>query len=279
MSLPSELDVRVRHEGPVAVARPVGTLDVTTYPSLRDVLLKSAAEQPDAVIVELDWLDLPAPHAISVFSLVSMRVAEWPGLPVLLVAERLSQRSLLHASGVGRFVRIFDAMPAAMAAVGEQPTRRRAVLLLGHGPACPLEARRFVRETCYRWGVDVAGQVALIVTELVENSMVHTMSDASVRLELRSSILTVAVSDADPRPPFLRERLAGGVPERDADRGRSIQGVGIGAEVGGWQDGVGDIAGPRARGIALTNRCPGPRGTRQRAYVGVRGTSGLRRRR
>ncbi|MEU4799072.1 ATP-binding protein [Streptomyces sp. NPDC023327] len=57
-----------------------------------------------------------------------------------------------------------------------------------------------------------AGSVELTVSELVTNSVRHASGDAcSLRLVARRDAITVAVTDADPRPP--RERtpdLAGG---------------------------------------------------------------------
>lgn len=48
----------------------------------------------------------------------------------------------------------------------------------------------------------------MIVTELVENTIRHTTSDARVRLELRRGLFTVAVADDDPRPAVLHERTS-----------------------------------------------------------------------
>lgn len=46
----------------------------------------------------------------------------------------------------------------------------------------------------------------LIATELVENSVRHAGTTCTLRLERHAAGLSVAVSDADPRPPVLHSR-------------------------------------------------------------------------
>jgi hypothetical protein len=53
----------------------------------------------------------------------------------------------------------------------------------------------------------------VVASELTDNMVSHARSAGWLRLELRSDMLTIAVADADPRPPLLRVpglRAAGG---------------------------------------------------------------------
>jgi hypothetical protein len=53
----------------------------------------------------------------------------------------------------------------------------------------------------------------VIASELIDNMVYHARSKGWLRLQLRSDVLTIAVADADPRPPLLRVpglRAAGG---------------------------------------------------------------------
>jgi hypothetical protein len=53
----------------------------------------------------------------------------------------------------------------------------------------------------------------VIASELTDNMVYHARSKGWLRLQLRSDVLTIAVADADPRPPLLRVpglRAAGG---------------------------------------------------------------------
>jgi hypothetical protein len=208
----SRLEIHLRHTGGMTIACPAGTLDVSTYPHLRDTLLKCAVELPEAVLVEVSRLDMPSAHALSVFPMVAMRCAQWPAVPLMLVAGSESRRSMLAASTINRFVPVYASVFAAMNAVQRPPARTRALLELPRVADSSRRARRFVRETCGLWQIDVLiPQATAIVNELVENTLRHTSSSASLRLELRQGVFTVAVSDDDPRPAVMHELAGGGV--------------------------------------------------------------------
>jgi hypothetical protein len=205
----SDLRFGVHHQSGVTVAHPVGVLDAGTYPEFRDTLLRYAAEQPDALIVDVDHLDMPAAHALTVFSLVSFRVADWPGVPVLVVARDELRRSVLAAWRVG----VYASLVTALTAVVRPPARPRAEIELAASPLSTRRARYFVRMNCYRWNLAcVATDAMTVVTAFVENTLLHTDSGALLRMELRHGTLAIAVSDDDPAPAVLRERSAGGVP-------------------------------------------------------------------
>lgn len=195
------------------LVRPQGLLDIQSYPYLRDTLIKCAAEEPDAVVVELDALDVASEANLSVFSTVSMRTAEWPGVPLLLVAHFENRREQLRRGAVGRFVASFPDILSALAATGDPPRRRREVISLRRAPESSMRARQFVADVMREWGLsgiqDLVADAKLVVTELVENTLRHTGSLPEVRLEFRRGLLTVAVTDEDPRPAMLRERVPG----------------------------------------------------------------------
>ncbi|ALG11461.1 anti-sigma factor antagonist [Kibdelosporangium phytohabitans] len=204
----SDLRFGVENRQGVTVARPVGVLDATTYPEFRDTLLKYAAEQPDGLIVDVDRLRMPSSSALSVFSLVSMRVADWPGVPVLLVVRDDCQREATAA----RFAPVYASITAAMSAVDTYTPRSTASLELPPSGLSTRHARYFVRKTCERWHVaDMVTDAMTVATAFVENTLKHTDSMALLRMQLRRGLLTLTVSDDDPRPAVMRERLEGGV--------------------------------------------------------------------
>ncbi|WP_447007037.1 ATP-binding protein [Saccharothrix isguenensis] len=187
----------------VAVVRPVGLLDLTTYRQLRDGLLKCAADEPKAVIVRLDdGFECATPAFMSVFATVWMRVSEWPGVPVMLVGESPPHREALDNGGAGTLVPRFTALDAALDAVGQPPERRRDEIRLPETLVAGLLARNFVREACDRWLVDhFTGNAVTVATELVENAVRHGRSEPVLRLELRGGRLTVAVRDESAARP------------------------------------------------------------------------------
>nr|WP_042193313.1 STAS domain-containing protein [Kibdelosporangium sp. MJ126-NF4]CEL20697.1 hypothetical protein [Kibdelosporangium sp. MJ126-NF4]CTQ89610.1 hypothetical protein [Kibdelosporangium sp. MJ126-NF4] len=209
----SDLRFDVHHRHGVTVAHPVGVLDSTTYPGLWDALMRYAVEQPDGLVVDVERLRLPSAVALRVFTLVAMRVADWPGVPVLLVSADERQRSVIAAAGnASRFVPVHGSVEEAVAAVSPPPSRSRAALKLPQSTLSTRHARYFVRMTCERWHItDMVTDAMIVTTAFVENTLRHTDSRALLRLQLRRGLLTVAVSDDDPRPAVLRERRSGGV--------------------------------------------------------------------
>lgn len=197
--------VRVADHDGTVVARPSGRLGLTTYAQLRDGLLKAVSDEPRGLVVVLDGLAVTEVTALSVFATVWLRVVDWPGVPMVLVAGRDPVRALLAASAVPRFVPTFDDLPAALDAVGRPAARRRQQVPLGDGPGIGRRARRVVRETCTAWGVaQVARDAAVVASELAENAGRHARGPRWLRLELRRGMLTVAVADADPTPARVR---------------------------------------------------------------------------
>jgi len=78
-------------------------------------------------------------------------------------------------------------------------------------------ARQLVELTCQQWGIPAMAAAAVVVaSELTDNMVHHARSEGWLRLQLRSNRLTVAVADADPRPPQLR------VPNLHAPGGRVL---------------------------------------------------------
>jgi hypothetical protein len=204
--------IRWRRDGvsDCLVVRPVGVLKSVDYRDFRDTMVKFAVEQPRAVVVVIDGLDLRVPNTLSAFASAALHVSDWPGVPIVVVTGRDDQRAALKRAGVRQFVSIFGDVAAAVDAAAEPPRCRRRLLELGPELISAWRARLCVRATCERWGIaDVIRDAEQIATELVENAVLHARSRATLRLELRIGLLTVAVSDESPREAVLLERVPG----------------------------------------------------------------------
>jgi hypothetical protein len=187
-----------------------GELTSRTYGMVRDTLVKLAMEEPRAVIAQIDDLLISSEPTLTVFSSAWMRVGDWPGVPIIVVATSEPQRSMLAASPIRHFVPVFADLDAAVASSDQPPLRRRAHVELAPVSSSSRYARRFVYETCERWQVPEVIEDAMdIATELVENAVMHAGTALRLRIELRSGLLTVAVSDDDPREAVLREQGEG----------------------------------------------------------------------
>ncbi|MBF6327366.1 ATP-binding protein [Nocardia transvalensis] len=191
------------------MVRPRGELDPMTYRRLGDDLVKFAMEQPRAVIVVVDELRVRSDPLLTVFATAWMRVGEWPGVPIVVVAEDDDLRRRLAHTAIDRFVAVHASVGEALDGVDEPAPRWRARLPLVLSGDCAQRARRVVEEVCLRWGVpEVCADAQLVVTELVENALAHTADrEIQLRLELRHNLLTVAVADEDPREAMLRESV------------------------------------------------------------------------
>jgi anti-anti-sigma regulatory factor len=183
-----------------------GTLDLRTHPTVRDSLLKAAGEAPDGLIADISELEFAGNAQLSVFTLVAMRLGDWPGIPFALVTRRPDHQAELRHSPVARYAPVYEAAAEAERGFGD-PVRRRAVREFPRTGTTAVLARRFVTETCRAWGIpELLGDALTIVTELVENTLQHTRSRPEVRLDLRRGICTIAVADDDPRPAELHEQ-------------------------------------------------------------------------
>ncbi|MGW5660222.1 ATP-binding protein [Streptomyces sp. NPDC003758] len=88
-------------------------------------------------------------------------------------------------------------------------------------PGAVRTARAVVRGQLRTWGLDELGDVAaLLVSELVTNSMRHATGPIGVRLiRAAGPVSTLLVEVSDPLPEFPRERRAGS----DEEDGRGLQ--------------------------------------------------------
>ena len=200
--------------GRILVVRPVGELVPKTYERLRDGLVEYAAEEPAAIVVDLSGMRAAIASLLTVFPTVRDRISDWPGVALILAAARPPLRTLLDFSAAPRFVPTYRSLSEALEDLNAAPPRRWRQTELPCDLASARLARQLVEQTCREWGLP--GMVAaaeVIASELTDNMVYHARSKGWLRLQLRSDVLTIAVADADPRPPLLRVpglRAAGG---------------------------------------------------------------------
>lgn len=203
---PVELAVG-RHEE-ATVVWVTGELNLASYPILRDGLLKIATDTPEGLVADIRGLAIAESSLVSVFSLIAMRIGDWPGIPFTVVAGSAGQRALLSRHVVDRYAPVRADLTAATAAL-DHPVRRRSERVFARSEAASAQVRAFVTDKLGEWAVpELAEDARLIATELVENVLRHTTSEPKLRLDLRRGVCTVAVADQDTRPAMLLERLS-----------------------------------------------------------------------
>ncbi len=195
-----------RHEQ-TTVVRVSGELNVSSYSVLRDGLLKIATDAPDGLVADISELVIGDSSLVSVFSLIAMRIGDWPGIPFTVVAGA-GQRGLLNRHVVDRYVPVRADLAGATAAL-DHPVRHRCERAFPRTEGTSAQIREFVTAKLVEWEVpELTEDARLIATELVENVLRHTTSAPKLRLDLRRGVCTVAVADQDTRPAMLLERLS-----------------------------------------------------------------------
>lgn len=209
---PTPLAVFAEPRGDITTVRPRGVLDSRTYRSLRDTIIKTALEEPAAVIVDIGDLEVPAESALAVFTSARWHVGRWPEVPILLVCDKPAMRSALARNGVTRYVPSYVSVQAAIDALDRgdaPPVRHRARAELPRTVASLQRARELVVEWLTVWSApELISTTKVIATTFVENVLQHTDSRPGLRIESKGSTVTVAVSDGSSRPAGLREESA-----------------------------------------------------------------------
>ena len=194
--------------GTAVLLTPRGTLDSSTYRCLRDRIIKTALDEPKAVIVDITHLAIPAESALAVFTSARWHVAKWPVVPIMLVCQHPAGRSAIARNGVNRYVPVYPSVSAAVDAAAHEspPLRRRARAELPAQLGSLRQARELVAEWLGAWSeTDLIPVTKVVLTAFIENVLQHTDSKPGIRLEYDGSAVTVAVEDASHLPAAPRE--------------------------------------------------------------------------
>lgn len=189
-----------------------GTLDSTTYREVRDSVIKTALDEPAAVIADVSGLDTPALTAWTAFTSARWHVSTWPDVPVILLCADEVGRARIRRSGVTRYVPVIGSPDDVPATVGDRHRlRRRARTQFEASPTSLRSARRFTADCLTAWArSDMILVASTVVTVFMENVLAHALSMPVVLLETVDDSVTVAVSDHDPRPAVRHETSATG---------------------------------------------------------------------
>ena len=187
-----------------------GLLDNRTYRGLRDRIVKAALDGPQAVLVDVGRLEVPAASAWAVFTSARWLVNTWPDVPIALVCDSVATRSAIRRNGITRYVPVFPSAGTALDALAaDDPQRRRRRRARAHLPAQPASlprARALTAQWLSDWSrEDFVPAAKVVVTALVENALMHSRGAFDLRLETDGTTVTVAVSDGSPAPGVLRE--------------------------------------------------------------------------
>jgi hypothetical protein len=174
-----------------------GVLDSSTYLPLRDAIVKAALDEPTAVLIDVDKLDVPAPSAWVVFTSARWLVDTWPAVPIHLVSGQAAIRHAIALNGVARYVRVHPSVNDALSALTDT-TRvvTRARTELPASLASLRIAREFVAQRLREWSFeDLIASATVIVNVFVENVLQHTPDGMVLVLENDGRRVIVSVQD------------------------------------------------------------------------------------
>jgi anti-anti-sigma factor len=202
--MPTAVHCMVETDRPYALVRVSGVLDLAGSVPIRSAVLRCLAEQPQAVLVDLARTKVADPTALSVFLAVARQAAMWPAIPLVLCAPRPETAALLRARALDQRMPVLPSVAEAarrLDAGGRAPSVTDELLPV---VGAARRARELVTEACVRWRTpELAGPACTVVTELVNNVVVHAHTMMTLRLSLRGQFLHVAVRDGSPEPPVL----------------------------------------------------------------------------
>jgi anti-anti-sigma regulatory factor len=205
----ARLTVFQRESAEIQVLRAEGCLDSKTYRLLRDAIIKSALDEPRAVVVDVTNLVVPSPSAWSVFTSARWHACQWRDVMIAIVCEHGTGREVIERNGVTRYVPVYPSIADAIAALQTGPgpaVRRRVRVQLPATAASVPRSRGLVSEVLTDWSHPELIPVAkLVATVLVENALAHTDSAPALRLECDGTVVHVAVDDYNHVPAMRRE--------------------------------------------------------------------------
>ncbi|WP_236028733.1 ATP-binding protein [Paractinoplanes lichenicola] len=192
----SELRHLVDRGSEYPLVRLTGELDADTAPALRAALLDVLAEQPEALLVDTGELILPAPLVLAVLRELRDETADWPGAHLALCDVRGG------AAWPGLGWPIWPSAPEAIAEIGRPDPDHRFGLDLEPALGAARRARELITEACARWErPELAGPACIVVTELVNNVVVHARTPMVVLVAAHGDGLSVAVRDRSDHVP------------------------------------------------------------------------------
>jgi anti-anti-sigma factor len=185
-----------------------GVLDSTTYLKLRDSIIKAALDEPRAVLVDVNALDVSSSSAWSVFTSARWHISTWPDVRVVLISNRPEHQSTIARTGVTRYVPAHTSVEAALATLTDNApcVRRRMRAELPAALASLRTARAVVADCLGAWSQGELTPVATVVANVfVENVLQHTTCAPVMVVESNGTMVSISVRDDSVAPAVRHE--------------------------------------------------------------------------
>jgi hypothetical protein len=193
---PGHLQMELVAEPPVAVVAMSGSLTRADGAAACQQLVEALATHPLGLVVDLGDLVVD-PAAGAALLPVAVAVRAWPERPFAMCRRPSALRP--------PSVPIFASREQAYGYVQGFSALPQRSQMLDREPAASQEARRLITHACAEWQLDAITPTAqLVVTELVNNAVLHTGDRFLVTVTLTDEGIHVAVRDTSREQPRVR---------------------------------------------------------------------------
>ncbi|WP_205650088.1 anti-anti-sigma factor [Actinoplanes solisilvae] len=192
----SEVRHRVDRGSEYPLVQLAGVLDTDTAGAVRAALLEVLADQPEAMLVDVGQLSLATAGDVAVLRDLRLETTDWPAAHLVLCDARGA--TAWPDAGWP----VWPGVPEALAELGRPDPDHRFSLALEPAVGAARRSRELITEACARWErAEVAGPACIVVTELVNNVVVHARTPMVVLVAAHGSGISVAVRDQSRHQP------------------------------------------------------------------------------
>lgn len=198
------------------VLRLRGKLSGRNYVPTRDAVIKAALDQPAAVIIDVNDLEVPHDAGWAVFTSARWHVQHCPQVVLALACNDPAVHQRLERMSISHYVPVFTSVAAATRAVREGLCRyrRHARTYVADHEFGLRVAESFMRHNLLQWSMQCHIPVALTVAKIfVENALRHAAGGCDLRLETVDEDVIIAVSDTSTVPAARCEPVDGSMPK------------------------------------------------------------------
>ncbi|MEY2437419.1 MAG: hypothetical protein QOF97_2255, partial [Acidimicrobiaceae bacterium] len=159
----------------------------------------AAAEQPDAVVLDLGLPDLKGSEVLASIRAVA------PATRIVIFSGSNLEDDTVKARADGFVVKGADLEVLLQAIQAATLPEVTAAVRLGKDSHAVGESRRFLTEQCRRWNCDdLIDDATIVVSELVSNAIRHANSSSELRMRYGSGVLRIELVDDSPTVPQPR---------------------------------------------------------------------------
>ena len=202
-----------RAQGPVTTRRigsfilvdACGALDDVAEPAYQ-AALRAAAEEPAGVICDLTGVVGGSPaSATRLLASLGSEVRQWPGTAIAIACPGAKRRHALARAPEGQHLVLAEHRAVLLAQLGRRAAPEVVRADLTPSARLVRTARDLTTRALLDWGCPhPIGAATLIVSELVNNAILHARTDLTVSVARWGDLVRLAVHDATPERPVRR---------------------------------------------------------------------------